>query len=236
MDQISTISLSNLSLMSIPLIFVGLIYKKFGANWQELIYATIRMVSQLLIVGFALNFVFAASHPVLTSLIFLTMLSIAAWIATRKSAQRAHILFKLALALFCGVVPVLGLVLTSVIPGDPWYRPSYFIPLAGMILSNSMNALSLAVDQMENRSEDLSDKKVLETALLPTTNSFFAVGLVSLPGMMTGQILSGVSPLIAVRYQIVVMAMVLGAAGVSVGCYIWLESREKRKASLAGGL
>ena len=115
----------------------------------------------------------------------------------------------------------------------PWYLPSYVIPLAGMIFANSMNSISLAGERLQAElARDISYKKgrtiALKAALIPITNSLLAVGLVSLPGMMTGQILSGVSPLIAARYQIMVMCMIFGAAGLSTVCFLVLMRRQQR--------
>ena len=114
----------------------------------------------------------------------------------------------------------LVLITQVVLDPDPWFRANTLIPLAGMIFSNSMNGISLCADRLivELKSGDSypSARSVaLQTALIPMVNSLFAVGLVALPGMMTGQILSGVSPLIAARYQIMVMCMLFGAAGIS---------------------
>jgi len=88
---------------------------------------------------------------------------------------------------------------------NPWYSPRYVIPLAGMIFASSMNSVSLAVERLTAEMERNVDYQqarntALRTSLIPITNSLFAVGLVSLPGMMTGQILSGISPLVAARY------------------------------------
>jgi len=115
------------------------------------------------------------------------------------------------------------LLVMHVIGANPWYHPQYFIPLAGMIVASSMNALSLYAERLgserEKHSFETARNRAFNASLIPQFNSFLAVGLVSLPGMMTGQILSGVSPMIAVRYQIVVMVMVLCTAGFSVVFY-----------------
>ena len=98
--------------------------------------------------------------------------------------------------------------------------PRYTVPIAGMIFASSMNGISLAAErlqaEMDRNIDYVSARGIsLRAALIPITNSLFAVGLVSLPGMMTGQILSGISPLIAVRYQIMVMCMIFSAVGLS---------------------
>ena len=112
--------------------------------------------------------------------------------------------------------------------------PSYVIPLAGMIFANAMNSVSLAADRLSaeiDRTSGYTEARniAFRSSLIPITNSLFAVGLVSLPGMMTGQILSGVSPLIASRYQIMVMCMVFGSAGISSACFLYLAKPDFEK-------
>jgi putative ABC transport system permease protein len=101
-----------------------------------------------------------------------------------------------------------------------------------MIFANAMNAVSIAAERLESElAKDIpfteARAQTYKAALIPIINSLFAVGLVSLPGMMTGQILSGVDPLIAVRYQMMVMLMILGSAGISVALFLILSEKEK---------
>jgi len=117
-----------------------------------------------------------------------------------------------------------------VIDIDPWFLPRYMVPLAGMVFAGSMNAVSLAAERLESelaRSVEFTEARAtaLNASLIPLINSLFAVGLVSLPGMMTGQILSGVSPIVAAKYQIVVMCMLFGASGMSATIYLSLAKR-----------
>jgi putative ABC transport system permease protein len=112
-----------------------------------------------------------------------------------------------------------------VIDVQPWYEPRYLVPLAGMIFASAMNAVSLAAERFEaervgGKAYPDARRTALRAALIPLINTLLAVGLVALPGMMTGQILSGVSPLIASRYQIVVMCMVFGSSGIAAACYL----------------
>ncbi|SMF56962.1 ABC transporter permease [Pseudobacteriovorax antillogorgiicola] len=232
MEQVAEISLDRLMLMSLPLLAVWGLYYKLKLKHLDFSGACLRMLSQLIGIGFVLSFLFELNQPWWTLLIFAFMLSMAAWIATRPLPKRKSAFRAMAVSLLFGCVPVLFLVVGFVLPAEPWYKPNHFIPLAGMILSNAMNAVSLAADRLERELERGSadaTSQAFETALIPTLNSFFAVGVVSLPGMMTGQILSGVSPLIAVRYQIVVMAMVMGASGLSVALYIWGLERARSR-------
>jgi putative ABC transport system permease protein len=130
---------------------------------------------------------------------------------------------------------LVSMLVTGVIVGaKPWWTPQYFIPLAGMIVGNSMTAISIALEclfsdlkarraevEMElalgadyrEASQDIL-RGAIKAAMIPSINSLMAVGLVSLPGMMTGQILSGTDPLIAIRYQIVVMLMLVASTAI----------------------
>jgi len=117
---------------------------------------------------------------------------------------------------------------------DPWYEPRYIIPLGGMIFANSMNTVSISAERFESEVSngqlvDTAKRIAFQTGMIPVINSMFAVGLVALPGMMTGQILSGISPLIAARYQIVVMAMLFAASGLSAAIYLQLVNQMARK-------
>ena len=123
------------------------------------------------------------------------------------------------------------LITQFVLQVDPWFMPSYVIPLAGMIFANSMNAISLAGERLESElSREVSYEEArnlaMKASLIPITNALLAVGIVSLPGMMTGQILSGVSPFIAARYQIMVMCMIFGSAGLSSALFLKLTKTE----------
>jgi putative ABC transport system permease protein len=161
------------------------------------------------------------------------MLIIASWIALRPLQRRDRRHYFRALAsIGVGGVATLLLVTQGVLDAQPWFNPRLVIPLAGMIFANSMNAVSLAAERLDSELVNnvafiTARRTALRAALIPMTNSLFAVGLVSLPGMMTGQILSGVDPLVAARYQIMVMAMLFGSAGISAACYLtWAESAE----------
>ena len=122
------------------------------------------------------------------------------------------------------------LIINFILDLDTFYEPKYVIPIAGMILANSMNVLSIAIERFEkeiarNETFEIARNTAFKSALIPQINSLLAVGLVSLPGMMTGQILSGVDPLIAVRYQIMVMATILSSAGISMVIYFILKEK-----------
>ena len=198
--------------------------------WRSIVgtavYATARMLVQLLLIGYVLIYIFETDNWLVIAAVLLVMLTVSSWIATRTLEQRTRSDYLKALAaISIGGVLTLIVVTQFVIGVEPWFSPRYVVPLAGMTFAGSMNAVSLAADRYEaemaqNRSYREARRTALQTALIPIINSLFAVGVVALPGMMTGQILSGVSPLVAAQYQIVVMTMLFGAAGISAAAYL----------------
>ena len=203
------------------------------AAWRSVVgtalYATARMLVQLLLIGYVLIYIFQTDNWLVIAGVLLVMLTVSSWIATRTLEERTRSDYLKALAAIAlGGVLTLTLVTQFVIGVEPWFSPRYVVPLAGMIFAGAMNAVSLAADRFEaemarDSSYPEARRTALQTALIPIINSLFAVGLVALPGMMTGQILSGVSPLVAAKYQIVVMTMMFGASGISAAAYLVLQ-------------
>ena len=220
---------SSLAFMALPLVGLGFIMSRWGFSIKPLGIASLRMVLQLLAVGYVLVFLFEAPNPWVSGAVFGVMLLASTLIAKRHMKKGGLGALKmLLLSIFIASACMLALVL-HVIDATPWYHPQYFIPLAGMIVASSMNALSLfaerLVSELENHPFEVARNKAFNASLIPQFNGFLAVGLVSLPGMMTGQILAGVSPMIAVRYQIVVMVMILCTAAFSVIIYTFLNKK-----------
>jgi len=215
-----TIPIYHLLFMLIPVTLVGYIYFRWIGDYKEVAFATLRMVAQLLMIGYALSLIFANDSIFLGVAIVLFMITVSSLIALRnfkaKTVQNVMLLWA---SIAIGGTFNLAIVITAVLAIEPLYTPEIVIPLAGMIYANAMNAVSLGAERFENERETQTYKearrKAFKASMIPQINAFLAVGLVSLPGMMTGQILAGVDPLIAVRYQIVVMAMVLGSSGIS---------------------
>ncbi len=234
MNTIDTIPLENLALTLIPVLVVIAIIVKWKLNTGHAIYAMVRMLIQLLAIGYFLNTIFASDSAQITLTILTVMLLFSSWIALDMVKQYRRRWFAKAtfsLAIACGVT--LSIIVLGVLELTPWYEPRYIIPLGGMILANSMNSLSLAAERFQaeisnNRDSILARNIAFNAALIPTINMLLAVGLVSLPGMMTGQILSGISPFIAARYQIMVMCMLFASSGISAACFLSLIMREKR--------
>ena len=229
---IQTIPYSNLALAFIPVIIVIGIVWKWKLVHLNYTYAVFRMLIQLLLIGFVLEYIFMAESSPIVILVLAVMLVSSSWIALGNiQIPRKRLILKIFASISIGGGFVLMLITQLVLNLDPWYLPNYMIPLAGMIFANSMNGISLAGERLESEmSRGISYFEArniaLKASLIPITNSLFAVGLVSLPGMMTGQILSGVSPFIAARYQIMVMCMIFGATGITTAMFLHLVRRE----------
>jgi len=230
-DTLEVIPLTRLALAFIPVGAVLLIVHVWSLGLRPAVVALLRMVSQLLLVGYLLNFIFGSEEALVTLACMSLMLAVAGWIALRPLGKDRTTNYPTALiALSAGTLPVVLIATQGVLDLERWYNVSVLVPLAGIVLANSMNTVSLAAERFASERRRGADYKkarytAMSTALIPITNSLLAVGLVSLPGMMTGQILSGVAPLIAVRYQILVMCMIFGSAGLATSCYLLLQQK-----------
>ena len=206
---------------------------------RRLALASVRTIVQLLLVGYVLKWVFDQSSP-LTLFLFMAVMLIA---ASRAAVARSSRTFSGATGRAFVTLVLCGLATTFtvtelVIGVGPWYEPRYVIPLLGMVLGNGLTGISLCLDHMLERLAEQGAVVEMELAhgatkweaardvlrdstrrgLIPIVNAMMVVGIVSLPGMMTGQILAGSDPLLAVKYQIVVMFMI--AAATSLGCIL----------------
>lgn len=227
-SSVQIIPLQNLALAFIPVVVVILILWKWKLLFKNSLYAIFRMLIQLLLIGYFLAYIFEADSSLVVLAVLSVMLFSASLIALRTMQIPKKTLYLksfYSIAISGGII--LMLVTQGVLGLNPWFLPSYMIPLAGMIFANAMNSVSIAGERLESElKRDVpyiqARNIALQASLIPITNSLFAVGLVSLPGMMTGQILSGVSPFIAARYQIMVMCMVYGSAGISSAIFLYL--------------
>ena len=225
---VPTIPFTNLLLGFIPVILLLAIMHAWSLNALQAIYANGRMLIQLLAIGYVLTYVLETDQPLLVSGVIVFMIGVSAWIALRPLADQRLKLYPIVLISIaaCGI-SVMLLVTQLILDLPRWFEPRYVVPLAGMIFANTMNTISLAAERFRSelaRNDDylVARRTALETALIPQINALLAVGLVSLPGMMTGQILSGIDPLVAVRYQIMVMCMIFASAGLAAACYLTL--------------
>jgi len=199
---------------------------------RDILWGTVRAVAQLYLVGYVLRYIFGLDSPWPVLVMFSAMIYFASRIIARRIkdpgvAYLSTTVFSLFLT---------GLVVTATVTGiivgvEPWYEASYFIPLGGMVVGNTMNAIAITLERLlgdlkKSRDEvemylslggnyQEASAGILRTAvgagMIPSINSLMGVGLVSLPGMMTGQIIAGADPLVAVKYQIMVMLMLVAA-------------------------
>jgi len=220
------ISLPRLAFALIPLLAVAWIAHRWSGRATEIGIATLRMLVQLFAVGYVLLLLFRVESGWVGLGVVAFMIAMSSWIAVRTVKQLRWTAWRDALlGIGLGGCAVLALVIFGVLDLDPVYQPRVVIPLASMIFSNAMTAVTLSAERREaeldaGREPLAARRAAWNAALIPQVNSFLAVGLVALPGMMTGQILAGADPLQAVRYQILVMAMVLGSAGIAVAVFL----------------
>jgi putative ABC transport system permease protein len=213
---------------------------------RRLAVAAVRTVIQLGLLGLILERVFAVRNPVLVVALLLLMTVFAAREAVGRSSRRYRgILIDAWLTMAATCLTVGGVVTHFVVGVDPWWEPQYVIPILGMILGNSLTGISLCLDRfldhLETRSAEIELrlafgatrrealaaplKEAVRTGMIPIINAMAAAGIVSLPGMMTGQILAGSPPMQAVAYQIVVMFMIAAAVALGAMMVVVLAGR-----------
>lgn len=221
------------------LLIILAIMKKSKINQTKLLLtASIRMTVQLVLAGFILTYIFERPHPMFVIIYLAAMVtfSVSRVLSRNKGLNRG---FRLAVVFSIGLsgLSVIAFFITAVV-GQNLFNPQYTIPLAGMILGNSMTGVTLALKTFQESVSTQSDRigallnlgvepkkillpfvnQALETALLPTLNSMLGMGIVSLPGMMTGQILSGTLPTTAIMYQIAIMIAICTSVCLTVFC------------------
>ncbi|QGY39075.1 iron export ABC transporter permease subunit FetB [Pseudodesulfovibrio cashew] len=207
------------------------LYHRLGLG-RDLAVGTVRTFAQLFLMGYVLKFVFEVNFSWLVMLIFTGMITAAVHIIRGRVSERSiPFVVPTFVSMLLSYALVTTVVTAVIVGAKPWWTPRYFIPLAGMIVGNSMTAIAIALERLfsdlkarraevemklalgadyREASQDIL-RGAVKAGMIPSINSLMAVGLVSLPGMMTGQILSGTDPLMAIRYQIVVMLMIVAA-------------------------
>ena len=221
---------------SLLLMSIGLAHLLKAGQSKDLFWSGLRMFVQLLVVGYVLHLIFALETPLPVLLILIVMVGFAVQtIGARVKTKMPHFYRVVGTAILFGCGGMTFFFCSLVIGLEPWYDPRYLIPLAGMIIGNSMTGASLAVERLAAEFRERRDEietglclggsiqTVSETAvssaflaaLIPSVNAMAAMGLVFLPGMMTGQILSGTEPLIAVKYQIAIMCVITGSVSLT---------------------
>jgi putative ABC transport system permease protein len=228
---------TDLALAALLLAVNGLLSLRLRLGLErQLLIAAIRMVVQLTAVAFVLKALFATVSLWLTLGVAVAMILFAGREIAARQERRFTGYWSHGLGVGCMAVAAVAVVLfalTTQIQAQPWYHPRFALPLLGMVLGNTMTAVALALDGLSTlaereraaieaqlalgrtRTEAMRPilRRCLRSALMPTINGMAAVGLVSLPGMMTGQILAGVDPVEATKYQLLVMFLIAGGTG-----------------------
>jgi putative ABC transport system permease protein len=220
---------------------------RLGIEWQ-LIIAALRTTIQLLLIGMVLKTVFGYAELHWIGLITLAMLLIAGREVMLRQQHRLAGWWGFGvgtLSMFVSTFAITVLALLVVIGTEPWYQPQYAIPLLGMMLGNTMNGIALGLDRLTHSAREqratiearltlgqtwrqaITDirRNSMRTGMIPIINAMGAAGLVSLPGMMTGQILAGAPPVEAVKYQILIMFMITAGTGFGTMAAVWLASQ-----------
>ncbi|MFW2490520.1 ABC transporter permease [Clostridium chromiireducens] len=247
-NSIMDLSILQLSIAYIFVVIMLIIFKSRGIRREkQILIASTRMTLQLTIMGYILMFVFRNPSWWLTSLMIIVMISFAIYNSIKRVKIKMSRELKTIIAFSLG----LGSLLTAtffilvVLNVRPWFNPQYFIPISGMIVGNSMTGIALGANKL---CSDFEDKRIeienslmlgasplaatkeivnnaFDNAILPTMNNMLTMGIVSLPGMMTGQILSGTFPLTAIKYQIGILLAILGSTAVSTVLFVTLGYR-----------
>ena len=230
----------DLLLAALVLLLNGAISIAFRLGLERSIgISTARMVVQLALIGLVLKFIFAATSPLWTAAFALVMFVAGGYEVW--SRQETRIAGWQAFTLGASVPFIAGLAITIyamtlIIGPDPWYAPRYFLPILGMMIGNALAGVSLVLNTVTTgvkqdrnaiegrlalgatRFEATHEvlRHAMKTGLMPILTAMAASGLVTLPGMMTGQILAGIDPMEAAKYQIMIMFLVAGATALSV--------------------
>lgn len=245
MDGVMDLQLWQMAASYIFILILLFIVRARGISREkEILISTIRMTIQLILTGYILVYLFNNINPLYTILVIVVMEIFAIHNIFKRARSKLSKSLKkiIAVSMLFGTLSSLLYFLLVVVNISPWYDPRYFIPIAGMLIGNSMTGISLGVTRlvdgmnsqrhlvesalMLGATPKMASKEIVDTAfdsaILPTINSMLGMGIVFLPGMMTGQILSGTSPVTAIEYQIAIMLGILGSVALTVILFVQL--------------
>lgn len=199
---------------------------------KDMVVGAVRAAVQLFAMGYVLTLIFRVDSPYLTLGVY-TLTIAAAVLVIRGRVGEKQVRFEIPafVSMLVSYMLITSVVTGAVVQAEPWWNPVYFLTMGGMIVGNSMTALSISMerlfsdlrgkrDEVEMRLSLGADyreaarpivRDAIKAGMIPSINSMMAVGIVFLPGMMTGQVLSGTDPLLAVKYQLVVMLMLVAS-------------------------
>ncbi|WP_028319905.1 ABC transporter permease [Desulfatiglans anilini] len=241
------ISLFQLALGCVFILGAGAVSFLHGLGLErDLLLGAVRTFAQLFLLGYVLKFVFNAQDIWLVTAVFVFMILFAAWTIRARAREKQIALFwPTFLSMLFSYWIISYLVSGVVVGATPWWRAQVFIPLGGMVIGNSMNAVAVSLERLlsdlrgRRREVEMmlclgadyreASREILRNAIkagmIPSINSMMAAGVVFIPGMMTGQILAGADPLTAIRYQIVVMLMIVGSTAIGAFLVLMLVRR-----------
>lgn len=247
-NAVMNLSIINLAIAYVFVLVLLVIFKARDIRREKMIIiATIRMTIQLTIMGYILMYIFKNPSWWLTLITLSVMIGFAIYNALKrvKSELSKELKQLMAASMIIGYLVTASVFMLLVLQVRPWFNPQYFIPISGMIIGNAMTGIALGAnrlcanmrdhrEQIENSlmlgatpkmasHEDVND--AFDSAILPTMNNMMTMGIVSLPGMMTGQMLSGIFPLTAIKYQIGIMLAILGCTAITVVLFVSLGYR-----------
>jgi len=219
-----------------------------GGIARQLLVAAVRTAVQLTLIGLVLKALFAHVHPGWVALMSLVMLLVAGREVMARQERgfrgwRGYTVGTFSMFLSSFAVTIFALVV--ILGSEPWYTPRYAIPLLGMMLGNTMNGVAIAMDRLTQTAWDQRHviearlmlgerwdraiahyrRQALRSGMIPIINAMAAAGIVSLPGMMTGQILAGAPPVEAVKYQILIMFLISTGTGLGTLAAVGIGSR-----------
>ncbi len=248
-NSLITLTPIDLGLAALLIMLLALVsWRSHNGMERKILFSSVRATLQLLLVGVALQTLFDHSSLLWVTLISLGMVLLAGREIHARQQRRLNGPWGFAtgtVAMFLSSMLTALFALLVIIQNDPWYQPQYAIPLLGMLLGNTMNGISLGLDRLTNSVwqqrriiearlalgesaqqaiHPLRDEAV-RTGMIPILNAMAAAGLISLPGMMTGQILSGTPPIEAVKYQILILFLIAAGTGFGVMAAISIASR-----------
>lgn len=239
----------DLSLAAVLVLILAALSRPMGLDiGRPLIIAAVRTAVQLLLIGVVLKALFEHAKLGWVVLIAAVMLLVASREVMVRQKRRLRGWWGFGVgagSMFISTFGITILVLTVIINTQPWYEPQYAIPLLGMVLGNAMNGVAVALERLthgawqqrtviearlmlgETWQQAIGEIRLesVRSGLIPIINAMAVAGVVSLPGMMTGQILAGSPPLEAVKYQILVMFMIGSSTGFGTLAAVWLTSR-----------
>ncbi|WP_459476616.1 ABC transporter permease [Clostridium saccharoperbutylacetonicum] len=247
-NTVMNLSILRLSIAYVFVFIMLIIFKARGIKRErQIIIASTRMTIQLIIMGYILMFVFNNASWWLTSIMIVVMISFAIYNSIKRVKYNMSYELKkiIAFAMTFGALLTATFFIIIILGVQPWFNPQYFIPISGMIIGNSMTGIALGANKLcssiEEKRIEIENSLMLgaspaaatkeivnnsfDTAILPTMNNMLTMGIVSLPGMMTGQILSGTFPITAIKYQIGIMLAILGSTAVSTVIFVSLGYR-----------